>query len=74
MYIEDWRPIFLLKGDVKIASKSLTLRLEKLLPQIINVDQYADLMVFIQLTTSSRINYLRSTNVQAHGCFQFQFQ
>ena len=31
-------------------------------------------MVFIQLTTSLRINYLRSTNVQAHGCFQFQFQ
>ena len=40
-YIKNWRPIFLLDVDTKIASKALALRLEKVLPFVINEDQYA---------------------------------
>ena len=40
-YIKNWRPICLLNVDMKIASKALALRLEKILPEIIQADQYA---------------------------------
>ena len=40
-YIKNWRPISLLNVDTKIASKALVLRLEKVLPFVINEDQYA---------------------------------
>ena len=40
-YTKNWRPISLLNVDVKIASKALVLRLEKVLPEIIDGDQYA---------------------------------
>ena len=40
-YIKNWRPISLFNVDMKIASKALALRLEKILPEIIQVDQYA---------------------------------
>ena len=40
-YIKNWRPTSLLNVDSKIASKALALRLEKVLPFVINDDQYA---------------------------------
>ena len=40
-YIKNWRPISLLKVDVKIALKALAICLAKVLPEIIQVDQYA---------------------------------
>ena len=40
-YIKNWRPISLLNVDIKIASKALALRLEKVLPEIVDGDQYA---------------------------------
>jgi len=58
-YIKNWQPISLLNVDVKIASKALTILLLKVLPEIIQVDQYASLskaerylMRFAQLTIS----------------------
>ena len=38
--IKDWQPISLLNVDTKIASKALALRLEKVLPFVVNEDQY----------------------------------
>ena len=40
-YIKNWRPISLLNVDVKIASRAIALRLEKVLPDIISTDQYS---------------------------------
>ena len=40
-HIANWRPISLLNVDVKIASKALTLRLGKVLSDIISPDQCA---------------------------------
>ena len=40
-FIKHWRPNSPLNVDVKIASKALALRLEKIVPEIIHVDQYA---------------------------------
>ena len=57
-YIKNWRPISLLNVDVKIASRALAIRLANVLPEIIQVDQYAYvkaeryLMRFAQLTIS----------------------
>ena len=40
-YTANWRPISLLNVDVKIASKAITLRLEKVLSDLISADQCA---------------------------------
>ena len=40
-YVANWRPISLLNVDVKIASKDITLRLEKVLSDLISADQCA---------------------------------
>ena len=39
-YVANWGPISLLNVDVKIASKAITLRLEKILSDLISADQY----------------------------------
>ena len=69
-YIKNWRPISLLNVDVKIASRAIALRLEKILPDIISTDQYAyikgrtifdaartidDIMEYTKLTKTSGI-------------------
>ena len=69
-YIKNWRPISLLNVDVKIASRAIALRLEKVLPDIISTDQYAyikgrtifdaartidDIMEYTKLTKTSGI-------------------
>ena len=41
-YVANWRPISLLNVDFKIASKTITLKLEKLLSDLITADQNAD--------------------------------
>ena len=38
-YPKNWRPISLLNNDYKIAAKAIALRLEKVLPTIINPSQ-----------------------------------
>ena len=38
-YLKNWRPITLLNCDYKIAAKSITTRLRKVLPHLINNDQ-----------------------------------
>ena len=40
-YVKNWRPISLLNVDTKIVSKVFAMRLEKVLPHVINGDQYA---------------------------------
>ena len=40
-YVANWRPISLLNVDVKIASKAITLRLEKVLSDLISAEQCA---------------------------------
>ena len=40
-YVTNWRPISLLNVDVKIASKAITLRLEKVLSDLISDEQCA---------------------------------
>ena len=40
-YVANWRPISLLNVDVKIASKAVTVRLEKVLSDLISADQCA---------------------------------
>ena len=40
-YVANWRPISLLNVDVKITSKAITLRLEKVLSDLISADQCA---------------------------------
>ena len=40
-YLTNWRLIFLLNVDVKIASKAITLRLKKVLSDLISKDQCA---------------------------------
>lgn len=39
--IKNWRPISLVNVDVKIGSKAIAKRLEKVLPHIVHFDQYA---------------------------------
>ena len=39
LYLKNWRPISLLNVDYKIATKTLALRIRKVLPSIINFDQ-----------------------------------
>ena len=39
--VKNWRPISMMKVDVKIASKALSLRLKQVLPNFINYDQTA---------------------------------
>ena len=41
-YVANWRPISLLNVDVKIASKAITLRLQKFLSDLISADHCAD--------------------------------
>ena len=41
-YVANWRPISLLNVDFKIASKTITSKLEKLLSDLITADQNAD--------------------------------
>ena len=40
-YVTNWRPISLLNVNVKIASKAITLRLEKVLSDLISDEQCA---------------------------------
>ena len=38
-YLKNWRPVSLLNNDYKIATKAIALRMEKVLPKIINENQ-----------------------------------
>ena len=38
-YLKNWRPVSLLNNDYKIATKAIALRLEKVLPKIVNESQ-----------------------------------
>ena len=38
-YLKNWRPITLLTTDYKILTKSLAMRLQKILPKLIDSDQ-----------------------------------
>ena len=46
-HIKNWRPISLLNVDMKITSKALALRLERILPEIKQADQYVYIKVFL---------------------------
>ena len=39
LYLKNWRPVILLNVDYKIATKTIALRIEKMLPHLINRTQ-----------------------------------
>ena len=39
LYLKNWRPVTLLNVDYKIATKTIALRIEKVLPDLINLTQ-----------------------------------
>ena len=45
-HIKNWQPISLLNVNTKITSKALAFRLEKVLPFVINEDQYGYVTIF----------------------------
>ena len=65
--------------DLKITSKPIALCLQKLLPQIIHVDKYADKegrTMFNAIHTIDNIiqNVKGQQNAWTYGCFQFNFR
>jgi len=67
--IKNWRPISLINVDVKIASKTIAKRLEKVLPQIIHYDQNAYVKgrtIFDAVRTIDDImTFTKSSNIDA---------
>ena len=48
-YLSNWRPVSLLQTDYKILTKTLALRLQKVLPKIISTDQVGYIPILMKL-------------------------
>lgn len=73
-YLSHWRPISLINADVKVGSKAIAKRLEKLLPYAIHSNQYfKGRTVFDAVRTTADLkDFTKSAILIEDICIDFQ--